>query len=115
MTREWSMRTGKLIDLDNPEETMNKQLVYSKDIPEDNLFVGLRYVTLVISGRIYRQSRKFLWWKLRPKYTYRISVPYIRNPYFDGEYSTNTILQTKAEGLKQAILDKILELEKESK
>lgn len=41
---------------------MSKQLVYSKDISIDNLCVGLKYVTLVISGRIYKNTRKFLGW-----------------------------------------------------
>lgn len=90
---------------------MGKQLVYSKDISVDNLFVGLKYVTLVISGRVYKNTRKFLGWDLKP----RLNVPYIENPYFDGEYGTNKILRAKSEILKQILLDKIAELEEENK
>lgn len=90
---------------------MSKQLVYSEDISIDNLFVGLKYVTLVISGRIYKNTRKFLGWDLKPRYTYTLNVPYISNPYHDGEYGTNRILGTKAEVLRQVMLDKIAELE----
>lgn len=94
---------------------MSKQLVYSKDISIDNLFVGLKYVTLVISGRVYKNTRKFLGWDLKPRYTYTLNVPYIENPYFDGEYGTNKILRAKSEILKQILLDKIAELEEENK
>lgn len=64
---------------------MTKQLVYSKDITIDNLFVGLKYISLTISGRIYKTSRSFLGWTLKPQYSYTLSVPYIDSPYFDGE------------------------------
>lgn len=92
---------------------MGKQLVYSKDISVDNLFVGLKYVTLVISGRVYKNTRKFLGWDLKPRYTYTLNVPYVENPYFDG--GTNKILRAKSEILKQILLDKIAELEEENK
>ena len=83
---------------------MGKQLVYSKDISVDNLFVGLKYVTLVISGRVYKNTRKFLGWDLKPRYTYTLNVPYVENPYFDGEYGTNKILRAKSEILKQILI-----------
>lgn len=70
---------------------MTKQLVYSKDITIDNLFVGLKYISLTISGRIYKTPRSFLGWTLKPKYSYTLSVPYIDNPYFDGEYEVKKI------------------------
>lgn len=92
---------------------MSKQLVYSKDISVDNLFVGLEYVTFVISGRIYKNTRKFLGWELKSRYTYTLNVPYVENPYFDGEYGTNKILRVKSEILKQILLDKIAEFEEE--
>lgn len=79
---------------------MTKQLVYSKDITIDNLFVGLKYISLTISGRIYKTSRSFLGWTLKPQYSYTLSVPYIDSPYFDGEYGTNKILRSKAEDIK---------------
>lgn len=94
---------------------MGKQLVYSEDISINELFVGLKYVTLVISGRIYKNTRKFLIWNLKPRYTYTLNVPYIRNPYYDGEYGTNKILGAKTEVLRQIMLDKIAELEEENK
>lgn len=93
---------------------MTKQLVYSKDITIDNLFVGLKYISLTISGRIYKTSRSFLGWTLKPQYSYTLSVPYIDSPYFDGEYGTNKILRSKAENLRQIMLDKISEFEEEN-
>lgn len=94
---------------------MGKQLVYSEDISINDLFVGLQSVTLVISGRVYKNTRKFLGWDLKPKYTYTLNVPYVEKPYFDGEYGTNKILRAKSEILKQALLDKIAEFEEEDK
>lgn len=93
---------------------MTKQLVYSKDITIDTLFVGLKYISLTISGRIYKTSRSFLGWTLKPQYSYTLSVPYIDSPYFDGEYGTNKILRSKAENLRQIMLDKISEFEEEN-
>lgn len=90
---------------------MTKQLVYSKDITIDNLFVGLKYISLTISGRIYKTSRSFLGWALKPQYSYTLSVPYIDSPYFDG---TNKILRSKAENLRQIMLDKISEFKEEN-
>lgn len=93
---------------------MAEQLIYSKDITIDNLFVGLKYISLTISGRIYKTSRNFLGWALKPQYSYTLSVPYIDNPYFDGEYGTNKILRSKAENLRQIMLDKISEFKEEN-
>lgn len=81
---------------------------------KDNLFVGLKYISLTISGRIYKTSRSFLGWTLKPQYSYTLSVPYIDSPYFDGEYGTNKILRSKAENLRQIMLDKISEFEEEN-
>ena len=94
---------------------MTKQLVYSKDITIDNLFVGLKYISLTISGRIYKTSRSFLGWTLKPQYSYTLSVPYIDSPYFSMEsMETNKILRSKAENLRQIMLDKISEFEEEN-
>lgn len=93
---------------------MTKQLVYSKDITIDNLFVGLKYISLTISGRIYKTSRSFLGWTLKPQLVILSAFPTFDSPYFDGEYGTNKILRSKAENLRQIMLDKISEFKEEN-
>ena len=63
---------------------MKKVNIHIKFIEVPNCFVGGRYMTLEIITRIYK--KKFLWWT-----TYSIdqSIPYIDDPFFDGEYNTN--------------------------
>lgn len=71
-----------------------KTKIYIKTREVPNCFVGGQYMTLEIITRIYK--KKFLWWT-----TYSIdqSIPYIGDPYFNGEYNTNKRLAvvTKSE------------------
>lgn len=88
-----------------------KKLVYSIDKVVENLFIGNSYRNLTISGRIYKEYRKFLGFDLKPKYTYTISIPLLKDPFYDGEFSTNRILKSYSIVLKQELIDKIKELE----
>lgn len=88
--------------------TMKKKLVYKFDQELQDCFIGGDFRNLTIKGRVYRKQRKFLWWS-RVFYTYTINVPYIKNPYWDGEYATNRILRSYASSMKQKLIDKINE------
>lgn len=93
---------------------MKTKLVYSSDIEVNNLFLGVVRPngTLTISGRIIKiYDRKLFWFfKLKPKYEIYITNPKISNPLFDGEYSTNKILDIYEMRLRRKLLDKIQEL-----
>lgn len=47
-----------------------------------------------IYGYLYMVTRKFLWWELKPYFYSKVRVPYIKKPFYDGEYATNRVLQT---------------------
>lgn len=87
------------------------KLVYSIDKVIEHLFIGMSRRDLTISGRIYRKDRKFLGFDLKPKYYYTINIPLIDDPFFDGEFATNRILNSYSIILKQELIDKIKELE----
>lgn len=91
-----------------------KKLVYSKDLIVPNLFVGASYRDFTISGRVYKEISKS-WFSKNPKikYSYTISIPFIPNPFYDGEYATNRILKAYSIELKQMLIDKIEEFEYE--
>lgn len=90
-----------------------KQLIYSIDKKLENLFIGNSRRDLTISGRIYKYDISFLWFKFKPIYRYTINVPFISNPFYDGEYSTNRTLRTYRKILKQELLDKIQEFKED--
>lgn len=87
-----------------------KKLVYKIDYPVENLFIGNSHRTITIKGRVYREEKKFLW-KRKVLYTYTLNVPYIEDPYYNGEFSTNCILRSYASSVRQELIDKINELE----
>lgn len=86
-----------------------KQLLYKLDYKVDKCYIGYGYGPLTIKGRIYSRQIRFLWWK-KTFYTYTMNVPYVRDPYYDVEYSTNRILHSYASMVKQTLIDKINEL-----
>ena len=81
-----------------------KTKFYIKTIEVPKCFVGGRYMTLEIITRIYK--KKFLWWT-----TYSIdqSIPYIDDPFFDGEYNTNKRLAVVAKSEYEWAKTKIME------
>ena len=86
-----------------------KKLVYKIDCPVENLFIGSSHRTVTIEGRVYKEEKKSLW-RNRVFYTYTLNVPYIEDPFYDGEFNTNRILGVYASSIKQALIDKINEL-----
>lgn len=92
---------------------MSKELVYHTDVTINKLFIGLEHRDFIISLRIYKHKRKLFNWELKPSFSYTINVPYIRNPFYDGEYGTNKILKTKEVMLRQVAIDKIEEFKRQ--
>ena len=88
-----------------------KELVYTKDLVIEDLFVGgYSHRNLTISGRIYKEIKKSWFKKPKIEYTYTISTPLIKNPFYDGEYGTNRVLEVYSIQMKQYLIDKIQEL-----
>ena len=85
-----------------------KKLVYKCDHKIKHCFIGGSFGDLTIEGRIYRKEKKFLWYN-KVSYTYTINVPYIKDPFYDGEFGTNRILRSYAFSMKQRLIDKINE------
>ena len=83
---------------------MKKVNIYIKSIEIPDCFVGGRYMTLEIITRIYK--KKFLWWTV---YSIDQSIPYIDNPFFDGEYNTNRRLAVVAKSEYEWAKTKIME------
>lgn len=53
----------------------------------------LSYYDVSVIGYIYLVKRKFLWRKLKPYLYTKVSVPYVEDPIFDGEYASNKLLR----------------------
>lgn len=85
------------------------KLVHSIDKVIPHLYIGGDYRDIVISGRIYQKSRTFLGIDLSPKYYYTLNIPFIKDPFYDGEYSTNRVLNSFAQIMQQELKDKIQE------
>ena len=83
---------------------MKKSKIYIKTIEVSSCFVGGRYMTLEIITRIYK--KKFLWWTI---YSIDQSIPYIVDPFFDGEYNTNKRLAVIAKSEYEWAKTKIME------
>lgn len=61
--------------------TKKKKLVYSKDQVIKDLYIGMCLKDLTISGRIYKEISRSWFGKLKTKYTYTISVPFMENHF----------------------------------
>lgn len=93
--------------------TVGKELVYTDSITISNLFIALRREDFTIYGYIYKECHKRLFRKPKIKYFYIVDIPYIIEPYYDGEYNTNRILQVKGKILENQLKLKIFKLENE--
>lgn len=91
----------------------NKKLEYKLDYTVQDLFLGpYTRDDITICGRIYSYYKKRFFRKPKKEYTYTVNVPYIEDPYFDGQFVTNKILKLYYEKVKQMLIDKIDELKK---
>lgn len=84
---------------------MKTTKIHIKYVEVPQCFVGGRYMTLEIITRIYK--KKFLWWT---RYSIEQSIPYIDDPFFDGEYNTNKRLAVVAKSEYEWAKTKIMEV-----
>lgn len=85
-----------------------EHIVFKKEVKVENLWCLLGTYDAKLVGHIRLVERKFLWWKLKPCLEIYIYTPYLNDPMYDGEYSTNRIL-----GGAEIQLRAILEEEKD--
>lgn len=71
-----------------------KRLLCKKVYKVERLWCYSRFYTANITGLLYLKTRKFLWWNLSPVLYIEVKVPYIDDPYYDGEYGTNNRLSS---------------------
>lgn len=60
---------------------------------------------------MYEINYRFFNYKLKPRYDYSLKVPYINKPFYNGQHSTNRILEWAAQRMREHLEDKIEELE----
>ena len=71
-----------------------RRLLSKKVYKVERLWCYSRFYTANITGLLYLKTRKFLWWNLSPVLYIEEKVPYIDDPYYDGEYGTNNHLSS---------------------
>ena len=70
------------------------RLLCKKVYNVERLWCYRGYYTADITGLLYVKTRKFLWWELSPILYIEVKVPYIDEPFYDGEYCTNNRLSS---------------------
>ena len=71
-----------------------RKLISKKVYNVERLWCYKRYYDANITGLLYLKTRKFLWWDLKPILYIEVKVPYIDEPFYDGEYGTNRRLSS---------------------
>jgi hypothetical protein len=71
-----------------------RKLISKKVYKVEHLWCYKRYYDANITGLLYLKTRKFLWWDLKPILYIDVKVPYIDEPFYDGEYGTNRRLSS---------------------
>lgn len=72
---------------------MKQRIIYTKVYNVPDLWCGNGTYSAKITGNIYLNLPKFLWWELKPYLTIRIFTPYLKKPFYDGEHTTNKYLK----------------------
>lgn len=75
-------------------EVSMRKLICKKVYKVERLWCYKRYYDANITGLLYLKTRKFLWWDLKPILYIDVKVPYIDEPFYDGEYGTNCRLSS---------------------
>lgn len=75
-------------------EVSMRKLISKKVYKVERLWCYKRYYDTNITGLLYLETRKFLWWDLKPVLYIDVKVPYIDEPFYDGEYGTNRRLSS---------------------
>lgn len=70
------------------------RLLCKKVYKVERLWCYRGYYTANITGLLYVKTRKFLWLELSPILYIEVKVPYIDEPFYDGEYCTNNRLSS---------------------
>lgn len=86
---------------------MSKSIIYQLDYVVENCFIGLSHRNLIIKGIIYEISIKIFNFEIIRFYKKQIFTPYIKDPFYDGEYATNTLLKSYTIQLNGALEDKL--------
>ena len=94
---------------------MKERLLLKDAVPVEIYNAGGRqtYITVHIFTTIIEREHKFLFWKWKT-YNVKQVVPYIKNPYYDGEYSSNRKLKTIATERYEIAKLKLIELKNEN-
>ena len=71
-----------------------RRLISKKVYKVERLWCYNRFYNANITGLLYLETRKFLWWELSPILYIEVKVPYIEKPFYDGEYGTNVRLSS---------------------
>ena len=71
-----------------------RRLISKKVYKVERLWCYNRFYNANITGLLYLETRKFLWWELSPILYIEVRVPYIEKPFYDGEYGTNVLLSS---------------------
>lgn len=71
-----------------------RRLLSKKVYKIEKLWCVNGYYSVDITGLLYLETRKFLWWNLSPVLYIEVKVPYIEKPFYDGEYGTNKRLSS---------------------
>lgn len=71
-----------------------RRLISKKVYKVERLWCYNRFYNANITGLLYLETRKFLWWELSPILYIEVRVPYIEKPFYDGEYGTNVRLSS---------------------
>jgi hypothetical protein len=93
---------------------MKERILLKDTVPVEIYNLGGRqpYMTVNIFTTIIEREHKFLFWKWK-SYDIKQVIPYIENPFYDGEYSSNRKLKTLARERYEIAKLKLIELKNE--
>jgi hypothetical protein len=93
---------------------MKERLLLKDAVPVEiyNLSGRQQYITVHIFTTIIECEHKFLFWKWK-SYDIKQVIPYIENPFYDGEFSSNRKLKTLAKERYEIAKLKLIELKNE--
>lgn len=80
----------------------NKVLLKKFTMNVKDCFIGGSLRDLEASIHVYKVHHSFLWWKWTTFET-KMFIPYVTQPFYDGEYNTNKILDSVSEMLKSKV------------
>ena len=88
----------------------NKTLLKKFTRTLNSAWVGCSFMDITIVFSVFKVHHKFLW-KEWDSYEVEKNIPYIRDPFYDGEYNTNRRLEVLADMLNEQVGEFIRECE----